>query len=67
MLLHKSNIDMAIAIILLYGKSLYDLQKPRYDFFMLVIAQKRRGKKSLFTCPEVIRIFGCLLGPIPFT
>ena len=67
MLLDKSNINMAIAIILLYGKSLYDLQKPRYDFFMLVIAQNRRGKKSLFTCPEVIRIFGCLLGPIPFT
>ena len=31
MLLHKSYINVAIANILLYRKSLYDLQKRRYD------------------------------------
>ena len=30
MLLHNANINVAIAHILLYRKSLYDLQKPIY-------------------------------------
>ena len=30
MLLHNSNINVAIAVILLYQKSLYDLQGPKY-------------------------------------
>ena len=34
MLLHKLYINVAIANILLYSKSLYDLQKRRYDFFI---------------------------------
>ena len=31
MLLHKSYINMAIANILVYSKSLYDLPRPRYE------------------------------------
>ena len=30
MLLHNSNINVAIPVILLYQKSLYDLQRPKY-------------------------------------
>ena len=66
MLLHKSNINMAIAIILLYGKSLYDLQKPRYDFFMLVIAQKRRGKKIIVHMPGSDKDFWVFIGTNTF-
>ena len=32
MLLHSTYINVAIAHILLYGKSLYDLQGPSYEF-----------------------------------
>ena len=30
MLLHNLNINVAIAVLFLYWKSLYDLQKPKY-------------------------------------
>ena len=46
MLLHKSNINMAIANFLLLRKSRYDLPKPKYQNkanFML-----RRAKKPFF-------------------
>ena len=46
MLLHNLYINVTIAVILLYSKSLYDLLKPRYQNkanFML-----RRAKKQFF-------------------
>ena len=36
MLLHNSYINVAIAVILLYRKSLYDLQEPRYKNLIFV-------------------------------
>ena len=40
MLLHKSYINVAVANILLYWKSLYDLQRPRYEFLTLALSAK---------------------------
>ena len=41
MLLHKSNINMAIANVLLLRKSRYDLPKAKYQKFGLPKNQKR--------------------------
>ena len=46
MLLHNSNINVAIAVILLYRKSLYDLQGARYKKATLRKPKKGRGQFS---------------------
>ena len=46
MLLHNSNINVAIANILLLLRSLYDLQKLRYSF--TVIAKWARSQRAWF-------------------
>ena len=56
MLIHKSNINVAIANILLYWKSLYDLQKPRYNFCIFAIhAKSGRGHSSLRKLVPVVK------------
>ena len=43
MLLHNSNINMAIAVILMYGKSLYDLPGLKCKNAMLQLAGALMG------------------------
>ena len=48
MLLHKSYINVAIANILLYGFTLYDLPEPNYKKFDVQICGKRFLAKISF-------------------
>jgi len=56
MLLHNSYINVAIANILLYLRSPYDLQKLRYSFTAIAPRRKNgRGRKGrgFLKCPMI--------------
>ena len=68
-MLHKSNINVVIAVILLYRKSLYDLPGPKYkNSVACEIFKKGRGQlgenpSDNLRAPDIIRLFRPSRGP----
>ena len=48
MLLHNSNINVAIAVILVYKKSLYNAQELRYDDSRCTAKFSKSAKLAMF-------------------